>query len=126
TTQSNITLPDGVHILYIPPGVSSAVQIPLDFDFAGGSDLAITVDFDLRKSIVPDPNDPTKYQLFPSTRAILNRDGGAITGNIATALITCLEPAIYVYQGDVTPTDVDITAPASRVQPLSTALVGLN
>ena len=126
SAQSTITLPDGVHILYIPAGVSPRVKIPVDFDFVGGNDLDLTMDFDLRKSIVPDPNDPTKYQLIPSIRAVITEESGSITGSVDTSLITCLEPAVYVYQGVVTPTDVDITAPATRVQPLSTALVGFN
>jgi hypothetical protein len=127
SAQSTITLPDGVHILYLPQGVSSRIQMPLDFNFAGGTDLAVTVDFDLRKSIIVDPNDPTKYQLIPSMRAVLNRDAGAITGTVATALVTCLDPAIYVYQGNlITPTDVDIDAPPGTLQPYTTALVGLN
>jgi len=124
--QSNITLPDGLHILYLAPGVSSQVNIPVDFHIASGGDLTLTMDFDLRKSIIQDPNDPTKYQLIPSIRAVENQFSGAITGSVATSLITCLAPAVYVYSGDVTPTDVDITAPPSRVQPISTALVGFN
>ena len=125
--QSNITLPDGTHVLSLAPGLSSQVQIPVDFDFSSGEDLALTVDFDLRKSIIVDPNDPTKYQLIPSMRAVLNNDAGAITGTVATTLVTCIDPAIYVYQGDVTtPTDVYINAPAGTVQPITTALVGLN
>ena len=124
--QSSIVLPDGVHILYIPPGVSPRVQIPVDFDFASGGDVNLTADFDLRKSIVPDPNDPTKFLLIPAIRAVVNQQSGNISGEIATTLVTCLQPAIYVYQGDVTPTDVDITAPPGRVQPFATALVGLN
>ena len=124
--QSSIDLPDGVHILYIPPGVSPRVQIPVDFDYSKGENVNLTADFDLRKSIVPDPNDPTKYLLIPSIRAVVNQESGNISGEVATALVTCLQPAIYVYQGDVTPTDVDITAPPDRVQPFASALVGLN
>lgn len=126
TTQSSISLPDGLHVLYIPPGVSSQVDIPVDFSIASGGDVSLTVDFDLRRSIIQDPNDPTKYQLIPSIRAVQNELSGAITGSVASNLITCLTPAVYVYRGDVTPTDEDITAPAGTVQPLTTALVGLN
>jgi hypothetical protein len=124
--QSSIVLPDGFHILYIPPGVSPQVEIPVDFDYASGGDVNLTADFDLRKSIVPDPNDSTKYQLIPSIRAVINQQSGSISGEVATSLVTCVDPAVYVYQGDVTPTDVDIVAPADRVQPFATALVGLN
>jgi hypothetical protein len=124
--QSSIVLPDGLHILYIPPGVSSRVQIPIDFDYASGGDVDLTADFDLRKSIVPDPNDSTKYQLIPAIRAVINQQAGSISGEVATSLITCLQPAVYAYQGDVTPTDMDITAAPGSVQPYATALVGLN
>jgi hypothetical protein len=125
--QSNILLPDGTHTLYLPPGVSSQVKIPIQFSLASGGDVNITADFDLRKSIIPDPNDPTKYELIPNIRAIINEDSGSITGEVGNELITCLQPAIYVYQGaDVTPTDIDIDAPAGRTQPYSSALVGFN
>ena len=124
--QSSIVLPDGVHILYIPNGVSPKVDIPVDFDYVGGTDVSLTADFDLRKSILPDPNDPTKYLLIPSIRAVINQQSGSISGEVSTSLVTCLQPAIYVYQGDVTPTDYDITAAPGRVQPFSSALVGLN
>lgn len=130
--QSNITLPDGVHILYIPQGTSAKINIPVDFDFASGGDLFLTVDFDLRKSIVQDPNNPTKYQLFPSMRVVEDQTAGSITGNVALSLVTCVEPAVYVYQGTLTKqqlSDVNIdpnTANPHLVQPYSTALVGLN
>ena len=124
--QSSITLPDGVHNLYVPSGVSPQVNIPVDFTIAGGQDINLTMDFDLRKSIIRDPNDPTKYQLIPSIRAVQNELSGSITGSVDSSLITCLAPAVYVYQGDVTPTDVDIDAAPGRVQPYSTTLVGYN
>ncbi len=126
SAQSNIFLPDGLHILYVPSNVSPQVDIPVDFTIASGGTVDLTMDFDLRKSIIQDPNDPTKYQLIPSIRAVETELTGSITGSVATALVTCLSPAVYVYKGDVTPVDVDIDAPASRLQPVSTALVGLN
>lgn len=126
TTQSSISLPDGLHTLYIPAGVSPQVNIPVDFTIAAGGDVNLTVDFDLRKSIVQDPNDPTKYQLIPSMRAVETQLSGAITGSIPSSRITCLTPAVYVFRGDnATPTDVDISDP-QHVNPISTALVGLN
>jgi uncharacterized protein DUF4382 len=124
--QSSIVLPDGFHILYIPPGVSSKVEIPIDFDYASGGDVDLTADFDLRKSILPDPNDSTKYQLIPAVRAVINQQTGSISGEVNTSLITCLQPAVYAYRGEVTPTDMDIAAAPGSVQPYATALVGLN
>lgn len=124
--QSNITLPDGTHILYVPAGVSPTVDMPIDFTLPSGGTVDLTVDFDLRKSIIQDPNDSTKYLLIPSMRAIQNELSGTLTGSIATSLVTCLTPAVYLYAGNVTPTDVDINAPAGSVQPFTTTLVGLN
>ncbi|HEX2668584.1 MAG TPA: DUF4382 domain-containing protein [Gammaproteobacteria bacterium] len=125
TAQSNITLPDGLHILYIPAGVSTKVDIPIDFTIASGGSVNLTMDVDLRKSIIQDPDDPTKYQLIPSIRAVETERSGTITGSVDSSLIACLSPAVYVYSGHVTPTDVDIADPTHQ-QPLSTALVGLN
>ena len=124
--QSSITLPDGTHVLYIPDGSPSTIDLPVDFTFNSGDNLDLTLDFDMRKSIVQDPEDSSKYILIPSIRAVLNNDTGLITGRVDTSLITCTTPAVYVYSGDVTPTDVDSNAPAGTVQPLATALVGLN
>jgi hypothetical protein len=100
--------------------------MPIDFTLASGGTVNMTVDFDLRKSIIQDPNDSTKYLLNPSMRAIQNELSGTLTGSIATSLVTCLTPAVYVYSGNVTPTDVDINAPVGTVQPFTTTLVGLN
>ncbi|HEY1992708.1 MAG TPA: DUF4382 domain-containing protein [Gammaproteobacteria bacterium] len=126
SVQSSISLPDGLHVLFIPQGVSPQVNIPVDFSIASGGDVSLTVDFNLRNSIIQDPNDPSKYELIPSMRAVQNELSGAITGSVPASRITCLSPAVYVYQGShVTPTDVDIADP-NHVNPISSALVGLN
>lgn len=126
SAQSNLSLVDGLHILYLPANVSPRVDIPVDFTIASGGTVDLTLDFDLRKSIVQDPNDPTKYQLYPSIRAVQNELTGSITGSVDNTLVKCLSPAVYLYKGDVTnPTDVDISDPA-HVNPISTALVGFN
>ena len=124
--QSNITLPDGTHILYVPAGVSSTVDMPIDFTLASGGTVNLTVDFDLRRSIIQDPNDSTKYLLIPSMRAVENELSGSLSGSIATSLVTCITPAVYIYAGNVTPTDENIDAPAGTVQPFTTTLAGLN
>ncbi|HLW73567.1 MAG TPA: DUF4382 domain-containing protein [Gammaproteobacteria bacterium] len=124
--QSSITLPDGTHILYLPKGVSPTVTMPIDFSLASGGTVNMVIDFDLRRSIIQDPNDSTKYLLIPSARAVQIPLSGTLTGSIAASLITCLTPAVYIYQGDVTPTDENINAPAGSVQPFTTTLAGLN
>ena len=127
SAQSALTLPDGTHILYIPDNKSDIVDVPVDFQFTSGQTLNLMLDFDMRKSIVQDPADPTKYILIPSVRGVVIEDTGSIVGRVDNSLITCTTPAVYVYPGTVTsPTDVDSSAPAGTLQPLATALVGLN
>lgn len=125
TPQSNITLPDGTHTLYVPSNVPSLVTMPVNFDIAGNTTTSVTVDFDLRASIVPDPNDSTKYLLIPTMRAVQNQGVGNITGTVDASLIACTQPAVYVYVGKVTPEDVDIDTPGHH-NPITTALVGFN
>jgi hypothetical protein len=128
---SSITLPDGTHTLYIPGGNSPVISVPMDLSMTNGGTASITIDFDLRKSIIQDPNDSSKYQLFPSMRAVQDELAGNITGGVATTRVangggSCV-PAVYVYQGsNVAPTDINLNAPGGSVQPFATALVGLN
>ena len=138
---SSVTEPDGSHILYVPPGNApqpgtlcstpspTCFTIPVNFSIASDTETNVTIDFDLRKSIIQDPNDPTKYILIPSMRAVVNELSGSITGSVDSSLISeqanCIQGmAVYAYVGNVTPTDVDIGS--TGTQPISTALVGLN
>ena len=127
SAQSAITLPDGTHILYIPDSSPNTIDVPVDFQFVSGQTVNLMLDFDMRKSIVQDPTDPTKYILIPSVRAVLSDETGSIVGRVDPSLVTCSTPAVYVYSGKITtPTDVDSSAPAGTLQPLATALVALN
>ncbi|MGE5624728.1 MAG: DUF4382 domain-containing protein [Bacillota bacterium] len=129
TDQSDITLPDGTHILYVPVGTSPTVSTPIDFTIASGGTVNLTIDFDLRRSIIQDPNDATKYELIPSIRAVQNELSGTLSGSVASSLIICAEPAVYIYAGKVIPGDVDIdpaTASKTAAQPITTALAGFN
>lgn len=129
TLDSNITLiGDGnTYPLVIPNGAPTVFTLPLNFIVTQNLSPGYTIDLDLRKSILPDPNDPAQYILQPSLRAINNDVAGSITGSVASALIPSgCSAAVYVYSGKVTPTDVNINAPSGTVQPISSALVGLN
>ncbi|HET7396457.1 MAG TPA: DUF4382 domain-containing protein [Gammaproteobacteria bacterium] len=125
---SSIALTDGtVHQLYIPTGEPTTVTAPINFTMPSNGEANITIDLDLRKSIIKDPNNPTKYILRPVLRAVNNNSYGTISGTVDTTLLTstCV-PAVYIYSGDVTPTDVEINATSGIVQPITSALVGLN
>ncbi len=129
TLDSNITLigSGNTDPLVIPAGSPTKITVPVNFIVFRNISANYTVDMDLRRSIYPDPNNPGQYILQPSLRAVNNLDAGSITGSVATTLVPSgCSPAIYVYSGKVTPTDVNINAPSGTVQPISSALVGIN
>ncbi|HET7922736.1 MAG TPA: DUF4382 domain-containing protein [Gammaproteobacteria bacterium] len=130
TGASFLTLADGtLHQIYIPTGEPTRISVPIDFTLPTNGQVNITIDFDLRKSIIQDPNDPTKFILRPVLRAVNNDDQGTISGIVSASLIsatTTCSPTVYVYRGDVTPTDVDVNAAPGTTQPVTSALVGLN
>lgn len=129
TTDSSISFPglSGALPLYIPAGQPTSFTVPINIVVTKNNLSSLTLDFDLRKSVLPDPGNPNQYILQPSLRGVNNDLAGSITGQVANSLITpgCT-PAVYVYSGQVTPADININAPAGSVQPLSTASVGIN
>ena len=129
TFESSLTLIGGgnSYPLVIPANAPTKVTLPVNFIIFNNISASYTIDLDLRSSIFLDPNNPNQYILQPSLRAIAVGDSGSITGTVANTLVTSgCSPSIYVYSGNVTPTDVNIYAPVGSVQPISSALVGVN
>lgn len=129
TLDSNITLigNGNTYPLVIPAGQPTTYTVPVNFIVFQNINANYTLDLDLRKSVLPDPTNPNQYLLQPSLRAVNNSDFGNITGTVANTLVSSgCNPAVYVYSGNVTPTDVNVNAPAGSVQPISSALVGIN
>ena len=129
TLDSNITLigNGNTYPLIIPAGKPIKYTVPVSFIVFQSISASYTLDLDLRKSVLPDPSDPNEYLLQPSLRAVNDDDYGIITGTVANTLVSSgCNPAVYVYSGKVTPTDVNINAPAGTVQPISSALAGIN
>jgi Domain of unknown function (DUF4382) len=129
TTESNISLigNGNSYPLVIPAGKPTKFTLPVNFIVYQNINATYTVDLDLRSSVLPDPNNPYQYILQPVMRAINNNDAGNITGTVSTSLVPSgCSPTVYVYSGNVTPTDVDVNAPAGTIQPISSALVGIN
>lgn len=113
--------------LVIPAGQPTKITVPVNFIVFQNLTASYTLDLDLRKSVLPDPSDPNQYILQPSLRAVSNNAYGMITGTVANKLVSSgCAGAVYVYPGKVTPTDVNINAPAGSVQPISSALIGVN
>ena len=129
TLDSNITLIGNGNVdpLVIPAGKPTQYSVPVNFIVFQNINASYTVDLDLRKSVLPDPSNPNQYLLQPSLRVVNNDDYGNISGTVANTLVSSgCNPAVYVYSGKVTPTDVNINAPSGSVQPISSALVGIN
>ena len=128
--DSYIKLDDGSeHELTIPSGGQSGLKINDGFVVGAGSETAMTIDFDLRKSIIKAAG---SYRLKPVLRLINNDDAGSITGSIDAALTTGLDcsdqdpetgNAVYVFSGfDAEVDDIDDVLP----EPITTALMTLN
>jgi hypothetical protein len=113
--------------LRIPSGSESGLKLIRGFALAEQGALALTVDFDLRKSIHAPPgqqgsgvNCTQAYQMKPVLRLVQDSEVGGISGTVANSLFT--DPAcarlVYVYAdaagaaaGSTTPVDYDGTAP---------------
>ncbi|HET9679321.1 MAG TPA: DUF4382 domain-containing protein [Gammaproteobacteria bacterium] len=126
-TFSNITFDDGsMYPLFIPSGAESGLKLNGGFTVPAGGDIALTLDFNLRKSIRAPGNMPMYYIMRPTIRLVDNSKVGTITGNVENKLITpdCT-PAVYIFEGaDITPDDVDDVA--GDIDPVSSSLVTMN
>ena len=83
--NNNIVIDDGEHPLTTPS--ARGIQTS-GFTVPAGGEVAITIDFDVRKSIVNPQNDPNSYKLKPVLRLVDNAQVGTITGTVAPELIT--------------------------------------
>lgn len=116
----------GVHALIMPGASRSGLKINNGFSVGAGSQVAMTIDFDLRKSIVTANG---QYYLKPVLRLVNNAEVGTLTGNIDPALTlaaNCSDNnsvtgnAVYVFAGfDAVLDDIDNQLP----EPVTTALV---
>jgi hypothetical protein len=102
--------------LRVPSGAESGLKLNRGFTLPADGSIALTIDFDLRKSIHAPPGqtggapDCTQaYLLRPTLRIVDDASVGAIAGTVDSALVTddCL-PKVYVFAGqDVVPDDID-------------------
>jgi hypothetical protein len=115
--DSYLTLDSGAECeLRVPSGAESGLKLNGGFNLPADGTLALTVDFDLRKSIHAPPGqrgsgvDCTQgYIMRPTLRVIDNANVGAIAGEVDAPLVNaeCL-PKVYVFAGSgVTPDDLE-------------------
>jgi hypothetical protein len=120
--------------LRVPSGAESGLKLNRGFTLPADGSVALTIDFDLRKSIHAPPGqrgatpDCTQgYLMRPTLRIVDDANVGAIAGSVDSALITadCL-PKVYVFSGaDVVPDDIEEQAPTPDIDPLLVANVEL-
>jgi hypothetical protein len=120
--------------LRVPSGAESGLKLNRGFTLPAEGSVALTIDFDLRKSIHAPPGQQGSaaectqgYLMRPTLRIVDNANVGAIAGTIDSALVTegCL-PKVYVFSGGgVTPDDLEEAGAASDVDPLVVTNVGV-
>jgi len=88
------------------------------FTVPAGGEINLTIDFDVRKSIVNPQNNPDSYKLKPVIRLVDNTVVGTISGTVAGERITdqctaenagdtdSYNGSVYIHAGDVMPDDI--------------------
>lgn len=100
--------------LRVPSGAESGLKLMRGFTLPADGSVALTIDFDLRKSIHAPPGQRSGscavgYLMRPTLRIVDDANVGAIAGRVDSELITegCL-PKVYVFPGSsVTPDDLE-------------------
>jgi hypothetical protein len=134
--DSFVTLDSGAECeLRVPSGAESGLKLINGFTLPADGDVALTVDFDLHKSIHAPPGqrgsglDCTQgYLMRPTLRLVDNANVGAIAGHVDAPLVTegCL-PKVYVFEGaDTAADDMEESTPTTPdVDPMLVATVNV-
>lgn len=78
-----IQFKDGTSVgLFVPSGAQSGYKLQGEFDVKSGSNISVTLDFDVRKSVHKAGNSG-KYMLKPVARFVVNNNTGTIKGTFA-------------------------------------------
>jgi hypothetical protein len=119
--------------LRVPSGAESGLKLNRGFSLPADGSVALTIDFDLRKSIHAPPGQrgvaeacTQGYLMRPTLRIVDDANVGAIGGHVDNALITegCL-PKVYVFSGSgMTPDDIE-EADGADADPLVVAGVAV-
>lgn len=120
--DSFIELTDGSqHELAMPDDAAAGLRINQSYVVPERGSAGFTIDFDLRRSVLPPDGAAITYELRPVLRLVNNVVAGAVTGSVDFSRIPAgCAPAVYVFDGaNATPDDVD----GSNPEPLTSALV---
>lgn len=113
-TDSWIETATGRHGLYLPPSNEDDLLVKRSFRIPDNGVADLTIDFDLRQSIIPPQSEGDLYVLDPVLRVVETDSAGRIEGAVDPATIAeqpCT-PVVYVFAGrNVQGDDIDRTAP---------------
>jgi hypothetical protein len=109
-------LDDSRHSLYIPSGANTGLKTS-GFDVPEGGMASFTIDFDLRKSVTNPSGLEDDYILRPTLRLVDGNTDGALTGAVASGIISAdmdcdgveYVGAVYVFDSADAVDDVDGT-----------------
>jgi hypothetical protein len=115
--DSYIVLTGGTECeLRVPSGAESGLKLNRGFTLPADGSIALTIDFDLRKSIHAPPGQrgtaeacTQGYLMRPTLRIVDDANVGAIAGRVDSELVPegCL-PKVYVFSGNgATPDDIE-------------------
>ncbi|MGB5132866.1 MAG: DUF4382 domain-containing protein [Steroidobacteraceae bacterium] len=120
--------------LNVPSGAESGLKLIQPIDVPAAGSLALTIDFDLHQSVHAPPGQAsgacaTGYVLRPTLRLVNDANVGAIDGTVtfeAGAVPLDCKPNVYVYEGAVTPDDIETTTATSPdVDPFTVVSVNI-
>jgi Domain of unknown function (DUF4382) len=134
TRDSYIVLTSGQECeLNVPSGAESGLKLNRGFTLPADGTVALTIDFDLRKSVHAPPglqgsapDCSQAYLLRPTLRLVDDANVGAITGTIDATLVPadCM-PKVYVFSGSITPDDIEDSGATPDVDPMVVASVSI-
>jgi hypothetical protein len=103
----------GRHALFLPESNERSLLVPTSFVVPKNGTVDLTIDFDLRQSIIPPQSPDGLYLLDPVLRLVETELAGQIDGTVDPLWIDneCT-PVVYGFAGsNVAPDDIDRVAP---------------
>lgn len=120
-TDSYVDDSGGRRALVLDAADEGRLRVPATFEVDPGDRIGLTIDFDLRKSVLEPDSSSAPYGLRPALRVVRTDRAGAVAGTVSASLAGAsgCTPAVYLYTGHgVTPNDE-----GSGSAPLASAIV---
>lgn len=133
--ETEIVFPGPVaHDLDIPSGAQTGLKLVRGFSVLDGDLVSLTIEFDLKRSVIEAPPGSEQYKLKPALKLVKDDETGEIAATATAQYVTdndcgtndsLGEPiqSVYVYEGaGVTPDDLN-TVDGGDIDPYSSAML---